>query len=232
MLSPYRRRFVTEFSLFRYLIPELCNRQGRAIYLDSDMLCLADICELFDTPLDGCDFAAVPNAHPEIAPERWALSTLVLDCSRAAFDLQRIFSDIDNGKYTYTDFSQFGRRFRPHHNYRVRELSPVWNSFDFHDSSTRLIHYTNLDRQPWKYRYHPYGDVWFEALREALDAGAVTHDEINSSIRRGYVRHDLLLGTKGTDGLFERAQGVAYGLWLAARDQWRRVARMREGPNV
>src|SRR5262245_5295602 len=48
----------TEFSLYRYLIPELCRFQGRAIYLDSDTVCLADIGGLFDLPMGGCDLLA------------------------------------------------------------------------------------------------------------------------------------------------------------------------------
>jgi hypothetical protein len=30
----------TEFSLYRFLIPEVCAHQGRAIHLDPDMVCL------------------------------------------------------------------------------------------------------------------------------------------------------------------------------------------------
>ena len=44
----------TEFSLYRFLIPELCGHVGKAIWLDSDMVCLADIGELFDTGLGRC----------------------------------------------------------------------------------------------------------------------------------------------------------------------------------
>src|SRR5215813_12482748 len=48
----------TEFSLYRYLIPELCTFKGRAIYLDSDIVCLSDIGDLFDLPMGDCDFLA------------------------------------------------------------------------------------------------------------------------------------------------------------------------------
>ncbi|MFN9917781.1 MAG: hypothetical protein ACK53L_34660, partial [Pirellulaceae bacterium] len=41
-------RNYTEFSNYRWLIPAICNHQGRAIFLDSDMVCLSDIGELFD----------------------------------------------------------------------------------------------------------------------------------------------------------------------------------------
>ena len=36
----------TEFSLTRFLVPYLAGYRGHAIYLDSDMLCLADVVEL------------------------------------------------------------------------------------------------------------------------------------------------------------------------------------------
>src|SRR5688500_13788101 len=44
---------ITEFSNYRFLIPQLCGFVGRAIYLDSDMICLADIAELFCAEMNG-----------------------------------------------------------------------------------------------------------------------------------------------------------------------------------
>jgi hypothetical protein len=38
----------TGFTNFRYAIPEICKREGFAIYLDIDMVVLADIAELWD----------------------------------------------------------------------------------------------------------------------------------------------------------------------------------------
>ena len=42
------RRGLTEFTYSRFLVPYLCNYEGTALFLDADMLCLADITELFD----------------------------------------------------------------------------------------------------------------------------------------------------------------------------------------
>lgn len=39
--------WATPFSAFRYAVPERCGFQGRAIYMDSDMIVRADIAELF-----------------------------------------------------------------------------------------------------------------------------------------------------------------------------------------
>lgn len=40
-------KWATPFSGFRWAIPELCNYQGRAIYMDADVLVLCDIVELW-----------------------------------------------------------------------------------------------------------------------------------------------------------------------------------------
>ena len=42
----------TEFSFSRFLVPYLCGYEGKAIFMDSDMLCRTDIAELWklDTP--------------------------------------------------------------------------------------------------------------------------------------------------------------------------------------
>lgn len=45
---PIKRTGLTEFTYSRYYVPYLMDYQGEALFLDSDMLCLTDICELFE----------------------------------------------------------------------------------------------------------------------------------------------------------------------------------------
>jgi len=183
---------ITEFSLYRFLIPQLCNYEGRAIYIDSDTICLSDIAELFDTPMNGADFLARYEAYPGDA--LWALSVMLIDCERCRFDLEQIIDEIDSGLYSMTDFSLMSPRFLSHHSYNIGRLDPNWNVFDRWDDQTKLIHYTNLDTQPWKYPNHPYGELWFKYFNEALAAGVVTQKDIDLSMMRAYVRRDLLNG--------------------------------------
>ena len=42
----------TEFSFSRFLVPWLCKYEGRAIFMDCDMIVTDDICELWDMPMD------------------------------------------------------------------------------------------------------------------------------------------------------------------------------------
>jgi lipopolysaccharide biosynthesis glycosyltransferase len=183
----------TEFSLYRFLIPEICNYQGKAIYVDSDIVSLSDIGELFNTPMNGCSFLAKKGAY-RIRPDLWGLSVMLIDCEKSRFDLEAIFDEIDQGLYDYTEFMGMSRTFLAHHPYTIGELAPHWNVLDYCDKDTKLIHYTSLYTQPWKYPNHPYGEVWFKYFNEAVASGYITEQDIKLSMLRSYVRRDLLKG--------------------------------------
>src|SRR4051794_15947056 len=53
----------TEFTYTRFLVPHLCRFSGRALYLDSDMLCLGDLSELFHLGLDEHWLRVVKHHH-------------------------------------------------------------------------------------------------------------------------------------------------------------------------
>ncbi|NEO14141.1 MULTISPECIES: glycosyltransferase [unclassified Moorena] len=186
-------RNTTEFSLYRYLIPQLCNYQGKAIYIDSDTICLTDIGELFDTPLDGCDFLA-KRAYSTEAKDLWGLSVMLIDCQKCNFDLETYYNEIEQGLYSYPDLARMSPAFLAHHHYQIGELNPLWNVFDYYDKDTKLIHYTNLYTQPWKSHNHPYGDLWFQYFNEARECGYISENDIDLSFARSYVRRDLLKG--------------------------------------
>lgn len=184
----------TEFSLYRYLIPELCSYEGRAIYLDSDMVCLDDIGKLYDIPLHDFDFLARRGAFDQPEDKTFGLSAMLINCAKCRFDLEKIYNEIDQGLYTYQDFARMGPAFRTHHAYHIGEMNQHWNTFDHCDTETQIIHYTNLYTQPWKYSNHPYGEIWFQYFTEALQKGDITDDDIHLTIIRGYARRDLLKG--------------------------------------
>jgi hypothetical protein len=191
-------RNVTEFSLYRFLIPAVCGFAGRAIFLDSDTICLADIGELFDTPLDGYDFLAKRDAYG--GGHAWGLSVMLIDCGRARFDLEAIMDEVDRGEYTLEDFARMADRFQARRPYAIGTIDPRWNEFDRYDSGTKLIHYTNLETQPWKYRGHPCGELWFRYFREARAVGAIGEEDVTLTLLRAYARRDLLEGN-GAAGL-------------------------------
>lgn len=189
---------VTEFSNYRFIIPELCAHAGRAIWLDSDMVCIGDVNELFHAPMGDADFLAKAEAYGPSETRQWGLSVALFDCARCGFDVSKYFDEIGQGLYTYGDLHQMTPKFLQRYPFHIGELDPRWNEFDRHDADTKLIHYTNLYMQPWKYRSHPFGDLWFRYFEEAYKSGFITDRDIELTLVRSYVRRDLLEGNRWT----------------------------------
>jgi lipopolysaccharide biosynthesis glycosyltransferase len=184
-------RNFTEFSNYRFLIPKLCNYEGRAIFMDSDTICIGDLGELFFQDMKGNDLLAKKNAYGNLGKQRWGLSVMLIDCARCKFDLETYLDEVEEEKYSYTDFHQLSPEFQNYHPFKVGELDPAWNDFDHYDGNTKVIHYTNLYSQPWKSPGHKFGAIWFKYFKEAREAGAVTDEDINKAVLRSYVRKDL-----------------------------------------
>lgn len=72
------KKWATPFSGFRWAIPAYCDYQGRAIYMDADVIVLSDIAELWQHPMhDDAIVAAKTNA------DMTRLCTCVWDCEAA-----------------------------------------------------------------------------------------------------------------------------------------------------
>lgn len=183
-------RNVTEFSNYRFLIPEICGHQGRAIFLDSDMVCLSDIAEFFDQPMHGNDMLAKAEAYK--GDSCWGLSQILFDCSKCHFDLEQIFREMDAGQFTNLDLHQMKAPFLAKHPVKIGAYENTWNVFDKCDENTKLIHYTNLGTQPWKFPGHPYESIWFKYFNEAREAGEVTQPDLKKTLSRAYARQDIL----------------------------------------
>ena len=120
------------FSFSRFLIPELAGYEGRALYLDSDMLVFGDIAELATHPFDGK--ALLCTSQPETPPQ-WRhkgdffkpgrhAAVMLYDCSRLDWKIDDIVRGLDDGRYDYD-----GARVRPvHRRARPRRSTPSRSS--------------------------------------------------------------------------------------------------------
>ena len=205
----------TEFSNYRYLIPELRGHAGRAIYIDSDMICLHDLNDLFSMPMHDQDLMALAFTDQRGVP-KWGLSVALYDCTRCHFDLDGYVDEIGQGRFTYNDMHQFSPTFLGVHPFKVGAIDPQWNCYDEYTPATKLIHYTNLHTQPWKTRGHPHGALWFDYFDQARAAGYVTEADIDLAIRRGYARQDLRSGN--TISVRSVARNALSDLKAAVRD--------------
>jgi hypothetical protein len=188
----------TPFSFSRFLIPELMGYQGRAIYMDSDMLVFADIAELFNLNLEG---RHVGVTRQDRIPDRWLgneefkvgrqYSVMVIDCENCAWNIDKIIDDLDRGVYSYADLL---------HDLVIEDaasvletLDPRWNSLEFYEQeSTKNLHFTVVPTQPWKYPKSEFGELWYNAFAEAISDGFIDEGLIRKSVRRGHVHKKCL----------------------------------------
>ncbi len=190
----------TGFSFTRFAIPQLMNYQGKAVYLDADMLVFRDFRELWDIPFDGAKIvihedieeAAQHGASKVGAPAQRIkqCSVMLLDCAALDWDPFKIIAGLD-GQYTYEDlmyhmcilderYVKYGVPFR-------------WNSLEHYEAGTTgLIHYTDMHTQPWVWADNSNGYLWLEEVRLMLENGAVSWNEIEGEVSLGYFRPSLL----------------------------------------
>lgn len=187
----------TEFSFARFAIPELAGRTGRAIYLDADMLVLADIGALWDMPLGNAKVLCqeeLPDRVAATAPvpgtrRRKQCSVMVLDCGRLSWNAPDIVAGLGS-RYSYDALmSELCILDEEEVSYKI----PLrWNSLEFLDGDTALIHYTDMMTQPWVFAANRNGWKWTAELRAMRAAGAIGNDAIWLEIERGFVRPSLL----------------------------------------
>ena len=73
------------------------------------------------------------------------------------------------------------------------DIDPDWNSLErYVEGETALVHYTDMQTQPWVSRENPLGYLWVKELFEALESGFITLDFLKDHVRKGYVRPSLL----------------------------------------
>lgn len=206
----------TEFSFARFAIPAMCNYQGRAVYMDSDMLVFRDMAELWDADMHGAKVGIEIGSRS--APEQMAharnrhAAVMLLDCGRLDWNVaeivQRLGRDYDYDALMSVD-PLLGSG-------EMRECLPVgWNDLDRYDPQrTRNLHYTEIRTQPWVSALHPHGGLWVEAVRRMLGDASLPPDMVREEVRLGHARPSLLIEL----GLEAKPEDVRSPEQLAAYD--------------
>jgi hypothetical protein len=177
----------TPFSFQRFIIPEVMNWKGRAIYLDSDMQVFKDMRELWTLPMNGAQLLAV--REPSETGRRPQFSVMLLDCEVLDWRIKDIIEALDNHRLTYEDLM-----------YEMRVATRItaaidssWNSLERYESGhTALLHYTDMDTQPWTSLDNPHGYLWIRDLISAIDDGFISKQYVVDAVRYGFVRPSLL----------------------------------------
>lgn len=164
--------WVSDYECFRFAIPEMNHFEGRAIYLNVEMLFLSDIAELFNYPM----------THPVYLPPR-GMDVMLIDCS--AFKELPWWPTIDEMKKNGKRFWDYEKLMEEHHMV-ARKLPTKWECMDgmgFDWDYTCAIHFANLKTQPWKpyadlveYTEHPRSEIaelWWKSYKDALSKSLV-----------------------------------------------------------
>lgn len=130
--------WATPFSGFRYAVPSLCGFAGRAIYVDSDFIFLADIAELWRQEFQP---GKVAMRHPRVS---WRLCISLWDCERAEAVLPPIDVIRANSR-TVATVMRDGKF--------TQAFDGEWNCLDgegraLGDPAVKAIHYTDMSCQP------------------------------------------------------------------------------------
>jgi len=161
---------VTGFSFRRWMIPEVFGHQGFAIYLDADQIVFDDIAKLwaFKDSYEGKShlWCAYKGKRP-------LTSVLLINCSMC-----RTWKDIParlKNKELSRREVMHGKWIRP----RPFDLGYEWNHVDIYKpGETKLLHYSDLKRQPWFQPAHPLRSMWEEELKGAIENRSVSQEDL------------------------------------------------------
>tara|TARA_B100001093_G_scaffold518642_1_gene604243 strand:- start:2895 stop:4454 length:1560 start_codon:yes stop_codon:yes gene_type:complete len=184
----------TPFSFQRFIIPEICNYSGKAIYLDADMLVFKNIIDLWENDFNDANILLCKDEDYR-KPQ---LSVMMLDCSNLKWNIKDIVSELNNNTLTYNQLM---------HDFTIAKydmkINKSWNTIDKFDNKTSLLHYTDMTKQPWLSTTNHLGYKWMEVLLDAIDDNYISIDFIQNEIEQGHVRPSLLyqINNNVTNGL-------------------------------
>jgi hypothetical protein len=154
------------FALQRFLVPQLMNWSGRALYLDCNMQAFQDLRRLWAAPMHGAPIQAAGAS----------CSAMLLDCSFVGRRIEEIMPDPTTmALYMRTD------------------IDAIWDSPDrFEEGITGLLRYAAPERQPWISLGHELGALWVADLIDAVDMGFIPLGLVEQQVDSGHVRPSLL----------------------------------------
>ena len=172
----------TPFSKQRAFVP-LLAKSGQAAYLDSDMVVFRDINDLFEHASGA--IACCPTRQRVRDPQT---SVTVFDVARCRWNPQQVIAEIDADPAKYRpylyEFAFAGGV--------QRTLPPTWNDLEeFEPGVTSLLHFTDMETQPWLTGANRLADVWLGCLRSAVESGRIDEQTVLTAVRELQVRPSL-----------------------------------------
>jgi len=164
----------TDFAFSRFLVPWLCGFEGRAIFMDCDVLARSDIRELWDALPNECAVAVVKHrytardgdkflGHDQARYERKNWSSVMLfnnaRCRALTPDYVNTASGLDLHQFRWLSYDQISELPREW-NHLVGEYEP--------NPQAKLVHFTLGTPCFKKYRFCEFAAEWFDERDRVL----------------------------------------------------------------
>jgi len=137
----YKSNDLQSFTLVRFLPPSLLNFKGYALVIDPDIFALGSLDDFINEISDlSFDIIACEKK------QAYDSSVMVMNCANLrmlAWD--KIIHELRSGSLDYLDSMSLNLN-----DLKIASLDRRFNSLDYMDDSTVLLHTTNRLTQPWK----------------------------------------------------------------------------------
>lgn len=206
------------FTPVRFMPPELMGYEGRAIVVDPDVFAVGDINELFDRDMEGKSVFAKHRPGHKGRADYVASSVMLLDCEKLGhWNVKDQFEQMFAGDLDYEEWIELRREpegaigyLDPVWNdfdrlksdtkliHMTKRRTQPWKTglpIDFTNRPNKLFRMLGVSgyQRKGKYKRHPdprQEQFFFSLLKECLDAGEITEEQIKSEMASNHVRHD------------------------------------------
>jgi len=172
----------TSFSFQRFIIPEIMSFKGLGLYLDSDMIVFEDIKDLFDTAINDNQIY-LPSNYKRTGHT----SVMLINSSKCNWKINDIIKLLDEEHLSYKELMQEVKICT-----KIGTFNKNWNCLDVYNNDTKLLHFTNMSKQPWLSAKNHLAHHWFKYFFKCIDEGIISMDMISSAINNNYVRPSVL----------------------------------------
>ena len=167
----------TPFTYTRFLVPYLMDYQGVGLFMDSDMLALGDITELFHLDMDGLALRVRKHDYNPTATVKMGGKTQT-QYPRKNWSSLMLMNNAELGVWSKeaveTESGAWLHRFEPIPDEKIGDISEEFNVLDHMTGPTKLLHYTSGG--PWLPGCEDadHADIWHEYREEYEASRAAT----------------------------------------------------------
>lgn len=218
----YTRDYYSKTTYFRLFIPELYPQYDKVLYLDSDIVLLGDVADLYNTEMGSDLVAAVPDGavqNIEIFQEyvekvvgvanyknyfNAGILLMNLEELRKFKFQEKFLYLLETVKFTVAQDQDYLNRLCKG---RVTILKKDWNKMpipgdEINEEDIKLVHY-NLDYKPWHFEDILYQEYFWKYAEKTEFLDRI------QEIKQNYTEEDKIKDAEGSKKLLETAQKEA-----------------------